>query len=162
MKTWREKFSFVCCLFQYYMCTNTLEVWDILLLHTTPCNSFQGAVAQYGANQTHGTNGFTSTPKDTCVRETRSYFNKFNENLFVFTVFRNINVPGLNDSYYVGLSIYNTVICCVVAVPLSFLAVSSIGVTFALVSGFLLLCITASLCLLFFPKVRCRTNLRKT
>ncbi|XP_033634269.1 gamma-aminobutyric acid type B receptor subunit 2-like [Asterias rubens] len=76
----------------------------------------------------------------------------------VFGVFltwstRNINVPGLNDSYYVGLSIYNTVICCVVAVPLSFLAVSSIGVTFALVSGFLLLCITASLCLLFFPKV---------
>ncbi|XP_033634270.1 gamma-aminobutyric acid type B receptor subunit 2-like [Asterias rubens] len=66
---------------------------------------------------------------------------------------RNINVPGLNDSYYVGLSIYNTVICCVVAVPLSFLAVSSIGVTFALVSGFLLFCITASVCMLFFPKI---------
>ncbi|XP_033634235.1 gamma-aminobutyric acid type B receptor subunit 2-like [Asterias rubens] len=66
---------------------------------------------------------------------------------------RNVKVSGLNDSYYVGLSIYNTVICCVVAVPLSFLAVSSIGVTFALVSGFLLFCITASLCMLFFPKV---------
>ncbi|XP_071794546.1 gamma-aminobutyric acid type B receptor subunit 2-like [Asterias amurensis] len=66
---------------------------------------------------------------------------------------RNINVPGLNDSYYVGLSIYNTVICCVVAVPLSFLTASSIGVTFALVSVFLLFCITASLCMLFFPKV---------
>ncbi|XP_071794700.1 gamma-aminobutyric acid type B receptor subunit 2-like [Asterias amurensis] len=73
--------------------------------------------------------------------------------VFLVWATRNINVPGLNDSYYVGLSIYNTVICCVVAVPLSFLAVSSTGVTFALVSGFLLLCITASLCLLFFPKV---------
>ena len=72
---------------------------------------------------------------------------------FAFVLNRNVKVSGLNDSYYVGLSIYNTVICCVVAVPLSFLAVSSIGVTFALVSGFLLLCITASLCLLFFPKV---------
>ncbi|XP_071809845.1 gamma-aminobutyric acid type B receptor subunit 2-like [Asterias amurensis] len=66
---------------------------------------------------------------------------------------RNVNVPGLNDSYYVGLSIYNTVICCVVAVPLSLLNVSSIGVTYALVSGFLLLCTTMSLCMLFIPKV---------
>ena len=66
---------------------------------------------------------------------------------------RNIKVSGLNDSYYVGLSIYNTVICCVVAVPLSILNVSSPAVTFALVSGFLLLCITASLGMLFFPKV---------
>ncbi|XP_033634882.1 gamma-aminobutyric acid type B receptor subunit 2-like [Asterias rubens] len=66
---------------------------------------------------------------------------------------RNINVPGLNDSYYVGLSIYNTVICCVVAVPLSFLSVSSIGVTYGLVSCFMLFCITVSLCMLFLPKV---------
>ncbi|XP_038053698.1 gamma-aminobutyric acid type B receptor subunit 2-like [Patiria miniata] len=66
---------------------------------------------------------------------------------------RNIKVSGLNDSYYVGLSIYNTVICCVVAVPLSVLNVSSTVVTFALVSGFLLLCITVSLCMLFIPKV---------
>ena len=81
------------------------------------------------------------------------YYKK-NGFILVLTVFRNINVPGLNDSYYVGLSIYNTVICCVVAVPLSFLTASSIGVTFALVSVFLLFCITASLCMLFFPKVR--------
>ncbi|XP_038053709.1 gamma-aminobutyric acid type B receptor subunit 2-like [Patiria miniata] len=66
---------------------------------------------------------------------------------------RNVKVSGLNDSYYVGLSIYNTVICCMVAVSLSFLNTSSIVVTFALVSGFLLLCITISLCMLFFPKV---------
>ncbi|XP_033634369.1 gamma-aminobutyric acid type B receptor subunit 2-like [Asterias rubens] len=66
---------------------------------------------------------------------------------------RNINVPGLNDSYYVGLSIYNTVICCVVAVPLSFLSVSSIGVTYGLVSSFMLFCITTSLCMMFFPKL---------
>ncbi|XP_022083750.1 gamma-aminobutyric acid type B receptor subunit 2-like [Acanthaster planci] len=66
---------------------------------------------------------------------------------------RNIKVSGLNDSHYVGLSIYNTVICCVVAVPLSLLNVSSTTVTFALVSGFLLLCITVSLCMLFIPKI---------
>ncbi|XP_033638862.1 gamma-aminobutyric acid type B receptor subunit 2-like [Asterias rubens] len=66
---------------------------------------------------------------------------------------RNIKMEGLNDSYYVGLSIYNTVICCVVVVPLSFLSVASVGVTFALVSGFLLLCITTSLCMIFIPKV---------
>ncbi|XP_022082611.1 gamma-aminobutyric acid type B receptor subunit 2-like isoform X3 [Acanthaster planci] len=66
---------------------------------------------------------------------------------------RNVNVPGLNDSYYVGLSIYNTVICCVVVVPLSILNVSSMGVTYALVAGFLLLCTTMSLCMLFIPKI---------
>ncbi|XP_038050632.1 gamma-aminobutyric acid type B receptor subunit 2-like [Patiria miniata] len=66
---------------------------------------------------------------------------------------RNVNVPGLNDSYYVGLSIYNTVICCVVAVPLSILNVSSMGVTYALVAGFLLLCTTMTLCMLFIPKI---------
>ncbi|XP_022083810.1 gamma-aminobutyric acid type B receptor subunit 2-like [Acanthaster planci] len=66
---------------------------------------------------------------------------------------RNVKVSGLNDSHYVGLSIYNTVICCVVAVALSFLNTSSPAMTFALVSGFMLLCITVSLCMLFFPKV---------
>ncbi|XP_022083809.1 gamma-aminobutyric acid type B receptor subunit 2-like [Acanthaster planci] len=66
---------------------------------------------------------------------------------------RNVKVSGLNDSHYVGLSIYNTVICCVVAAALSFFNASSPGVTFALVSGFMLFCITLSLCMLLFPKV---------
>nr|XP_054774082.1 gamma-aminobutyric acid type B receptor subunit 2-like [Lytechinus pictus] len=65
---------------------------------------------------------------------------------------RNINVPALNDSYHVGLSIYNVAICCAVAVPLSIFKVGNLAVAYGLVASFMLLCATTSLCLLFFPK----------
>ncbi|XP_072047423.1 gamma-aminobutyric acid type B receptor subunit 1-like [Amphiura filiformis] len=66
---------------------------------------------------------------------------------------RNINVPALNDSYYVGLSIYNVVLCSVVAAPLSLLG-GNLNVTYALVTGFELFCTTSTLSMLFFPKIR--------
>ena len=66
---------------------------------------------------------------------------------------RNINVPALNDSYYVGLSIYNVVLCSVVATPLSLLITQNLNVTYALVAGFELFCTTSTLMMLFFPKV---------
>ena len=65
----------------------------------------------------------------------------------------NVNVTALNDSYHVGLSIYNVAICCAVAAPLSLFNVGNLAVTYGLVASFMLLCATTSLCLLFFPKV---------
>ncbi|XP_041463979.1 gamma-aminobutyric acid type B receptor subunit 2-like [Lytechinus variegatus] len=78
--------------------------------------------------------------------------------LMVFGAFlsfqtRTISVPGLNDSYYVGLSIYNACLCCAVAVPLSLFNVNSLNVTYAVTSGFIIFCATTILCTLFLPKI---------
>ncbi|XP_071809085.1 gamma-aminobutyric acid type B receptor subunit 2-like [Asterias amurensis] len=66
---------------------------------------------------------------------------------------RNINVSGLNDSNYVGLSIYNVCMCCVVVVPVSIMVTDAVSVTYALLAGFIMFCTTGTLSMLFFPKV---------
>ncbi|XP_041472380.1 gamma-aminobutyric acid type B receptor subunit 2-like isoform X2 [Lytechinus variegatus] len=65
---------------------------------------------------------------------------------------RTVSVPGLNDSYYVGLSIYNACLCCAVAVPLSLFNINSLNVTYTVTSGFIVFCATTILCTLFLPK----------
>ncbi|XP_072032778.1 gamma-aminobutyric acid type B receptor subunit 2-like [Amphiura filiformis] len=79
--------------------------------------------------------------------------------VMIFGVFltwqtRNINVPALNDSYYVGLAIYNTILCFAVAVPLSIINNQSVGINYALVSCLVLFCVTTTLSMLFIPKLR--------
>nr|XP_054761561.1 gamma-aminobutyric acid type B receptor subunit 2-like [Lytechinus pictus] len=66
---------------------------------------------------------------------------------------RTVSVPGLNDSYYVGLSIYNACLCCAVAVPLSLFNINSLNVTYTVTSGFIVFCATTILCTLFLPKL---------
>ncbi|XP_071479938.1 gamma-aminobutyric acid type B receptor subunit 2-like, partial [Diadema antillarum] len=66
---------------------------------------------------------------------------------------RTISLPGLNDSYYVGLSIYNACLCCAVAVPLCIFNANSLNVTYTVTAGFILFCSTSILCTLFFPKI---------
>ncbi|XP_011683600.1 gamma-aminobutyric acid type B receptor subunit 2-like [Strongylocentrotus purpuratus] len=65
---------------------------------------------------------------------------------------RTVSLPGLNDSYYVGISIYNACLCCAVAVPLSLFNINSLNVTYIVTSGFIIFCATTILCTLFLPK----------
>ncbi|XP_033631428.1 gamma-aminobutyric acid type B receptor subunit 2-like [Asterias rubens] len=78
--------------------------------------------------------------------------------LLVFGTFivwqtRNVNIPALNDSKYIGLSIYNVVIFSALGVPLSYLLADNSGYTYAIVGGLIIFCTTLTLCLLFLPKV---------
>ena len=64
-----------------------------------------------------------------------------------------MKIPALNDSRYVGLSVYNVVILSVVGVPATLLIERAQNVTFALTATVILFCITVTLCLVFVPKV---------
>ena len=67
---------------------------------------------------------------------------------------RTVNVPALNDSRYIGISVYNVVLSC--AMGITFLSVIEVGpdVQFIVVSVLVLVCPTITLCLVFIPKVK--------
>ena len=67
---------------------------------------------------------------------------------------RNVNIPALNDSRYVGMSVYNVVILSVVGVPAALMIERAQNATFALTAFFIIFCTTVTLCLVFVPKVR--------
>ena len=69
-----------------------------------------------------------------------------------------MKIPALNDSRYVGMSVYNVVILSVVGVPAALMIEYAQNVTFALTAFFVIFCTTVTLCLVFVPKVR--NNLR--
>ena len=67
-----------------------------------------------------------------------------------------MKIPALNDSRYVGMSVYNVVILCVVGVPAALMIEHAQNATFGLTAGFVLFCTTVTLCLVFVPKVKNR------
>lgn len=69
-----------------------------------------------------------------------------------------MKIPALNDSRYVGMSVYNVVILSVVGVPAALQLMIEHGqnATFGLTAGFVLFCTTVTLCLVFVPKVKNR------
>ncbi|XP_033112955.1 gamma-aminobutyric acid type B receptor subunit 2-like isoform X2 [Anneissia japonica] len=80
--------------------------------------------------------------------------------LLLFGVFlawetRKVKIPALNDSNYIALSVYNVVMLSVIAVAVSSLVKQPqlVTITFTLVTGCLLTTATATLALLFIPKV---------
>lgn len=68
---------------------------------------------------------------------------------------RNVTIPALNDSKYIGMSVYNSVIMCIIAAPLLHLLNDQQDVCFMIISIFIIFCATATLCLVFLPKVTC-------
>lgn len=72
---------------------------------------------------------------------------------FIAWVTRKVKVHSLNDSRWVGMSVYNIVLCVIVGMPLSFLIEGRVDALVACFSFFLLLPSTTTLCLLFVPKV---------
>ncbi|KAI6189320.1 Gamma-aminobutyric acid type B receptor subunit 2 [Aphelenchoides fujianensis] len=66
---------------------------------------------------------------------------------------RAVNVPALNDSKYIGMSVYNVVVMSVIGVSLAFILQEKINEAFLLTSFFIIFCTTLTLCLVFVPKV---------
>lgn len=67
---------------------------------------------------------------------------------------RHVSIPALNDSKYIGMSVYNVVIMCVMGAAVSYLLREHQDAAFVIISSFIIFCSTATLCLVFVPKVR--------
>lgn len=79
--------------------------------------------------------------------------------LLVFGAFlawetRNVSIPALNDSKHVGLSVYNVTMMCIMGAAIALIISDRKDAVFILISVFILFCTTATLCLVFMPKVR--------
>ncbi|XP_057377524.1 uncharacterized protein LOC130699234 [Daphnia carinata] len=66
---------------------------------------------------------------------------------------RNVNIPALNDSKYIGMSVYNVVIMCVIGGAVSFILEDEQDVSYVIISIFIVFCTTGTLCLVFVPKL---------
>ena len=60
---------------------------------------------------------------------------------------------GINDSRYVGMSIYNVVVLCLITAPVSLVISSQADASFAFVTAALVFCCFLSMALIFVPKV---------
>lgn len=69
---------------------------------------------------------------------------------------RHVSIPALNDSKYVGMSVYNVVLMCIMGAAVSFVLSDEQNAAFVLISVFTIFCATITLCLVFVPKVSFR------
>uniref|UniRef100_A0A1I7VEK2 Gamma-aminobutyric acid type B receptor subunit 2 n=1 Tax=Loa loa TaxID=7209 RepID=A0A1I7VEK2_LOALO len=65
---------------------------------------------------------------------------------------RRVNVPALNDSKYIGMSVYSVVVTCLLGLPLVYILKDRINEAHILGSLFIIFCTTLILCLVFVPK----------
>ncbi|XP_022088949.1 gamma-aminobutyric acid type B receptor subunit 2-like [Acanthaster planci] len=72
---------------------------------------------------------------------------------------RNVSIPALNDSKYIGVCVYNVLILSIVGVTVSYV-VEEQNVLYALTAFFIWLATTLTLCVLFIPKIRMRNDVR--
>jgi len=67
---------------------------------------------------------------------------------------RNVSIAALNDSKYIGLSVYNVVITCAAGVPVSLLVGDRPDSAFLIIALFAVFSTTTTVGLVFGPKVR--------
>ena len=67
---------------------------------------------------------------------------------------RHVSIPALNDSKHIGFSVYNVFITCIAGAAISLVLTDRKDLVFVLLSFFIIFCTTATLCLVFVPKVR--------
>jgi len=67
---------------------------------------------------------------------------------------RNVSIVALNDSKYIGLSVYNVVITCAAGVPVSLLVGDRPDSAFLIIALFVVFSTTTTVGLVFGPKVR--------
>lgn len=67
---------------------------------------------------------------------------------------RNVHITALNDSKYVGMSLYNVVLLSTTTAVVGYFLQDQHERSYILTSFFILLCVTITLCLVFVPKVR--------
>ncbi|XP_033752065.1 LOW QUALITY PROTEIN: gamma-aminobutyric acid type B receptor subunit 2-like [Pecten maximus] len=66
---------------------------------------------------------------------------------------KNVTISALNDSKYIGMSVYNVVIMCVCGAAISFIIKDQPTPAFVIISLFIVFCTTITLCLVFVPKM---------
>ncbi|GMT26033.1 hypothetical protein PFISCL1PPCAC_17330, partial [Pristionchus fissidentatus] len=66
---------------------------------------------------------------------------------------RRVNIPALNDSKYIGLSVYIVVVMSVLGLSIAFILQDRVNESYALTCLFIIFSTTLTLCLLFVPKV---------
>ncbi|ODM88667.1 Gamma-aminobutyric acid type B receptor subunit 2 [Orchesella cincta] len=62
---------------------------------------------------------------------------------------RSVSIPALKDSKYIGMRVYNSVL----GAPLSHVLTDKHDASFLIISVFIIFCTTATLCLVFLPKI---------
>ncbi|XP_037963696.2 gamma-aminobutyric acid type B receptor subunit 1 isoform X2 [Plutella xylostella] len=73
--------------------------------------------------------------------------------LFLAYETRSVKVRQINDSRYVGMSIYNVVVLCLITAPVILVIASQQDAAFAFVSLAIVFCCFLSMALIFVPKV---------
>ncbi|XP_064613866.1 uncharacterized protein LOC135477596 [Liolophura sinensis] len=66
---------------------------------------------------------------------------------------RKVKLQALNDSHYIGMSIYNVVVLSLLAVLVSVFVDENVNLLFGLLSGITVFGTTATQCLVFVPKI---------
>lgn len=66
---------------------------------------------------------------------------------------RHVKIPALNDSQYIGFSVYGAVITSVSVVVLANLLSEQVTLAFIIITSIILTSTTATLCLVFLPKM---------
>nr|XP_027225527.1 LOW QUALITY PROTEIN: gamma-aminobutyric acid type B receptor subunit 2-like [Penaeus vannamei] len=66
---------------------------------------------------------------------------------------RLVSIPALNDSKYIGMSVYNVVIMCIIGAPISYILSDEQDASYLIISAFIIFCTTGTLCLVFVPKI---------
>lgn len=66
---------------------------------------------------------------------------------------RHVKIPALNDSQYIGMSVYSVVITSGIVVVLANLMSEKATLSFVTITTFILISTTSTLCLLFLPKM---------
>lgn len=74
--------------------------------------------------------------------------------LFVSYETRSVKLRQINDSRYVGMSIYNVVVTCLITAPVIMVTASQQDASFAFVALSVIFCCFLSMALIFVPKVR--------
>ncbi|XP_076280332.1 gamma-aminobutyric acid type B receptor subunit 1 isoform X3 [Lasioglossum baleicum] len=73
--------------------------------------------------------------------------------LFLAYETRSIKVKQINDSRYVGMSIYNVVVLCLITAPVTMVIASQQDASFAFVALAIIFCCFLSMALIFVPKM---------
>lgn len=66
---------------------------------------------------------------------------------------RHVKIPALNDSQYIGVSVYSVVITSAIVVVLANLIAERVTLAFITITALILTSTTATLSLLFLPKI---------
>lgn len=79
--------------------------------------------------------------------------------LFLAYETRSLKVKQINDSRYVGMSIYNVVVLCLITAPVTMVIASQQDASFAFVALAIIFCCFLSMALIFVPKVKVSRSL---